>query len=372
MELRESMEPKVLLIEYCDYESFPKGGALTAARNILQVFGERFALVGVSTDDVPVGRWVERRILGRLIRFFGLAKEDPSVKQPFVPRRLSAYLRLRRNKAQILSLSLDCAFVMSPEVMIAIQDWNLNRVCYLSCGTDNPLAMPRYQWGKALAKQFEKRLFLALRDKADLILAHASRESIDRMMQRGEGVLDHTIIFKVDRASSTGDPRTDKCPTFVTCGRINRVKGWELIIDAFSLVQKKLPTARLYFVGDGEDRALLKSSAARAGVLDATTITGFMTPKEVAKYLNNADVFILGSHLEGWPTVVLEALVCGLPVVTTDVSSVKENVVPGLNGYIVARRDPGEFADKMLAALQLQSPNTHSLNFARRYSLAGC
>ena len=374
------MEPKILLIEACDFESFPKGGQLSFARQLLQVFGERFALVGVCADDGPIGRWVERRILGRSFLFFGLAKEDPSIQRPFIPRRLSSYFRLRRYKSQILSLGADCAFVQAPEVMIAVSDWNFSRLCYRFAGTDNPLAMPRYWWGKALATQFDKSLFRALQDKAELILASADNEAIDTLVHRSNGALDRkriiqfptridTRIFKIDPAQLASNPRAATHPTFVTCGRINRVKGWELIIDAFSLVQKKLPAAKLYFVGDGEDTALLRSRAAKAGILNATTITGFKSPKEVAGFLNRADVFVLGSHREGWPNALLEALACGLPIVATDVSSVKEIIVPGLNGYIVAKRDPVEYADKMLAAVQLQCPNMYSLRLARRYSI---
>jgi glycosyltransferase involved in cell wall biosynthesis len=240
--------------------------------------------------------------------------------------------------------------------------------------------MPRYWWGKALASQFDKRLFLALRDKADLILASADNEAINTLVDRSNGALDRkgivqfptridTAIFKIDRAPLTSNLRASAHPTFVTCGRINRVKGWELILDAFGLVRKKLPSAKLYFVGDGEDTSLLKSRAAKAGILDATTITGFKSPKEVAKCLNSVDVFVLGSYREGWPNALLEALACGLPIVATDVSSVKEVILPGLNGYIVANRDPVEYASKMLAALQLQCPNTHSVNLARHYSI---
>lgn len=373
------MEPKALLIEACDFENFPNGGQLSFAKQVIQAFGERFALVGVSTDDGPVGRWRERRILGRSFLFFSLGKAEPSVQRPFIPRRLSSYLRLRRYKAQILSLGLDCAFIQAPEVMIAVHDWNLTHVCYRFAGTESPLVMSRYWWGKALAKRFEKNLFLALRDNVDIVLASADNKAIDHLLQRGKGVLNlqkvvqfptrvDTRVFRVDRAQLMSDPHVSVGPTFVTCGRISKVKGWDLIIDAFSQVRKKLPGSKLCFIGDGEDTGLLKSRAAREGILDVTTVTGFKSSKQVARYLNSANVFLLGSHGEGWPNALLEALACGLPIVSTDVSSVREVVVPGLNGYIVTRRDPLDYADKMLAALHLPCPNMHSLNIASHYS----
>ena len=66
---------------------------------------------------------------------------------------------------------------------------------------------------------------------------------------------------------------------------------------------------------------------------------------------NMADVLVMGSYFEALSLSLCEALACGIPVVTTDVGDAKEVIGNGKNGYIVNNRDPQEFAEKCLLAL---------------------
>jgi glycosyltransferase involved in cell wall biosynthesis len=63
---------------------------------------------------------------------------------------------------------------------------------------------------------------------------------------------------------------------------------------------------------------------------DKVTFAGFKTPTEVAELMNLADVFLLFSHYEGEPVVVLEALACGLPVISTNVGEIQNMIKPGM------------------------------------------
>jgi len=160
-------------------------------------------------------------------------------------------------------------------------------------------------------------------------------------------------------------------PVLVSCGRLNLVKGWDLMLDAFLQVRREAPTATLHFIGDGEDRSKLERRITDAGAAESVFITGFLQPRSVARMLNSAHLFLLGSHWEGWPTALVEALACGLPAVATDVSGVSSLIEPGRNGYIVENRDVGDFARKIIAALKLELPNPTSMKIGGRHSLAG-
>jgi glycosyltransferase involved in cell wall biosynthesis len=368
------MKAKVIIIEGCDFCGFPVGGQLSFAKHLVQAFGERLALVGYSTDDTPVGVWTKKAVDGLALDFFSIGRVDPLVRKPLLPRRLDVALRLRRYKKRILAIGIDAAFVLSPEVMITVADWGL-RLCYKFSGVENPLAMPRYRAGKLLAVPFERRLFAVLADHAELIIAAADKKAIDQMVVRSRGVLPgsrivqfptrvDTKIFNIQRDRKPGTP-----PVFISCGRLNHVKGWDLVLAAFRHVRDELPAARLCFVGDGEDRGAVENEIARAGLRDSVTVTGFIDPEEVAGLLNSADVFVLGSHREGWPIAMLEALACGLPAVTTDVSGARELVAERSNGYVVVARDAREFAGKMIAALELERPNPVSAAIAQDYAL---
>jgi glycosyltransferase involved in cell wall biosynthesis len=158
-------------------------------------------------------------------------------------------------------------------------------------------------------------------------------------------------------------------PLFVSVGRLNRVKGWRLILDAFSRVLAQIPEAQLLFVGDGEDRSAMERAIAEAGLGAAVAITGAVDAKTVALYLNASNVFICGSWYEGWSYAFVEALSCGIPIVSTDVSGASSMIVNGRNGFIVQRRDPSAFANAMLDALALENAKIVSLQIAEQYSL---
>jgi glycosyltransferase involved in cell wall biosynthesis len=368
------MKAKVMIIEGCDFSSFPVGGQLSHAKQWVQIFGDRLALVGISIDDTPVGEWTKKKFDGVLLDYFSIGRANPLIKKPLIPRRLSVLLRLKRYKKQILSFGIESAFILAPEVMIATSDWGLH-LCYKFSGVENPLAMPRYPGGKLLAARFDKLLFSALANNVELILAAADKNAIKELVFRSNGILNSakivqfptrvdTKIFNVNRATTP-----DAQPVFVTCGRLNRVKGWDFILDAFRLVKNELPLSRLYFVGDGEDRTVMETHIAEAGLQGSVTITGFTDPVTVAGLLNSSNVFLLGSYREGWPTAMLEALACGLPVVTTNVSGAGDLIEEHSNGYVVRTRDVREFASRMIAALELNNPNPVSVEIAQRYAL---
>ena len=170
--------PDCLLLEGCDFDRFPAGGQLAVARQLMAAFGPRLALVGISTDGTPVGRWVEKELDGRRFHFFATGRREVGAGRPPVPARLSRYLGLRRHREAILSLGARAAFTQAPEDLLAVAGWGLDRLCYCFPGVENPLAASRYPWARPLAALHDRVLFRALR-RADAILASADDEAID-------------------------------------------------------------------------------------------------------------------------------------------------------------------------------------------------
>ncbi len=79
---------------------------------------------------------------------------------------------------------------------------------------------------------------------------------------------------------------------------------------------------------------------------------------------------VAGSLVEGWPTAIVEALACGKPVVTTEVSGARELVLDGRNGFVVTEREPERFARAMLDALSLPGAGALGVEIARRHALS--
>jgi glycosyltransferase involved in cell wall biosynthesis len=122
-----------------------------------------------------------------------------------------------------------------------------------------------------------------------------------------------------------------------------------------------MPNSRLIIVGDGERAALVVSQASR---MHNVTFVGAVPPGAVPLYLNAADVLALCSLEEGSPTVVKEALACGLPVVSTDVGDVRQVLArdPCLGTISVA--EESQFADHLLC--WLRAPSSDAIRDRRR------
>lgn len=370
----------VLLIEACNFQNFPVGGQLLFARQMMKVFGNRLALVGLSTDDTPVGRWVEIEIDAVKYPFFSIGRRQVAAKKPLIPERLRSYFELRHYKKKILSLGVKSVFTQAPELLMVISSWDLDDLCYQFPGVENPLKMPRYWWGKLLAGLFDKKLFEAL-NKADTILACADKCAIKNLVHRSSGTLssgkvipfptrvDMSIFFASDKAEAR---RLLGLPLgkiiLIATGRINRVKGWDFILESFYHFKQNHPDSLLVFLGDGEDRGALENRAGDLQIKNDVLITGFHVPGKVAQFLNAADISVVGSHKEGWSLAMLEALACGKPIVTTDVSGARDMIIDGDNGFVVEKRDSRKFADAISRALNLHA-ETVSIGIAQKYSL---
>lgn len=140
--------------------------------------------------------------------------------------------------------------------------------------------------------------------------------------------------------------------TFITVGRLSAQKNHERLLHSFALVHREDSRTRLIVVGNGPLDATLRRTAAELDLADAVVFTG--TVANPYTVMATADCFVFSSDYEGQPMVLLEALVLGLPVVTTDFGSV-HGALPCGTGLVV-RRDVESLADGMRAFLNGSVP----------------
>jgi glycosyltransferase involved in cell wall biosynthesis len=134
-------------------------------------------------------------------------------------------------------------------------------------------------------------------------------------------------------------------------GRFSIEKGLDLLLKAFNKVDFKIPNCRLVLVGKGSETNKLKDII---GAQKINNIT-FMDPvlhEKIPEIMNCADVFTLTSSYEGMPTVVLEALACGVPVVATDVGDVKKVVLNDKTGHLIKDRQIEKIEGGILMVLR--------------------
>lgn len=137
--------------------------------------------------------------------------------------------------------------------------------------------------------------------------------------------------------------------------RLVRTKGLRELVDAFGRITEEIPDAWLAIVGDGPDRSLLEDWVGAAGLRGRVFVPGAQPHEAVPRWLNASDVFILPSYNEGLPNVVLEAMACGLPVVSTDVGGTGEAVLQGETGFLVPPRSSDSLLEPLRALLRDES-----------------
>jgi glycosyltransferase involved in cell wall biosynthesis len=148
---------------------------------------------------------------------------------------------------------------------------------------------------------------------------------------------------------------TKNIPIVLAMGRFTRQKGFDTLIRAFAEVKKQRPV-RLLILGEGEDRTNLQNLCKELNIDQEVRLPGFIS--NPYPYLVNASLFVLSSRWEGLPTVLVEALYCGIPIVATDCpSGPREILKNGLYGQLVPVDDAESLARAMLTALDGEKPS---------------
>ena len=140
-------------------------------------------------------------------------------------------------------------------------------------------------------------------------------------------------------------------PVIGTVGRLFRLKGVHVLLEAFVAVQHALPEARLLIVGDGPERGRLEAQAAELGIADRTVFTGFQ--REVAAHLRLFTVSVVPSiWKEPFSLVAAESLAAGMPVVGSNTGGLPEVVTDGRSGILVPPADAARLAEALTTVLQ--------------------
>ena len=144
----------------------------------------------------------------------------------------------------------------------------------------------------------------------------------------------------------------------VTVGRLDPLKGYEYAISAVAQLIKKNIKINYTIVGIGKLKKKLENLIKFLDCEMNIKLVGLKSQEEIVDILHDADVFLLSSvtteqHItEGIPTVLMEAMATGLPVISTDHAGIPELVKNGYSGFIVPERDSDTLAKKLEFLLQ--------------------
>ncbi|NOT13666.1 MAG: glycosyltransferase family 4 protein [Methylococcaceae bacterium] len=144
----------------------------------------------------------------------------------------------------------------------------------------------------------------------------------------------------------------------VSIGRLVPKKGMSFLIEAFASLRDRNVTFRAVIIGEGEERVTLEKSIQKFALEQQVTLVGALTQSDVIATLSRAELFALScivgddGDMDGLPTVILEAMALGIPVVSTQLAGIPEMIHHQINGLLVDQKQVTDLADAMQTLLE--------------------
>ena len=341
------------------------GGIDTFIRGMLRWAPEdiEISLLGATTDVIkrPVRKWTTCRLGKQSFRFYPILSLTDPGKQKRIPTSLTFTLALARSRepvgADLLAfhgIEPILAFLRDrrPKTAVIHQDMQVLR---------NQGADIRWRYMPWLYFGLERLLVPRLRS-----IFCVRQNAVENYKERFPKIADRFLFTPTWVDTEVFGPPTlerrragrDRLRTefgfaesdhvLITVGRLDSQKNPMLLMESLDKVLLTHQNIRLLMVGEGQLRSEIESYASRRGFGDKIVLCGVRTSDTVAEYLHGADTFVLSSAYEGMPMCVLEALGCGLPVVSTAVGEVDRVLRHRVNGEIVSKQDAESFASAIL------------------------
>ena len=132
---------------------------------------------------------------------------------------------------------------------------------------------------------------------------------------------------------------------FLAIGRMDKVKGYDILIESFKIFHEKNQEWKLYLVGAGEMLEHYKSIVTKYNLNDYIIFEG--NQEDVEKYYLNSSIYMMTSLWEGWGMVVTEAMQYGLPIISNNLPCIHEIFGNENCGIIIDKGSPEKYADAM-------------------------
>jgi glycosyltransferase involved in cell wall biosynthesis len=361
---------RVRIIHQVDPDGLIPGGISTFIRGLIKAAPAdvKISIVGLTTDPVrrPVGRWSVLERSGRVVPFFPVGRDHTPGQRSLIPLSVrmaagvSRHLRACSASCDVLEFHrfepmLPFLFDRRPKNAFVHQNMNVLRNAQSDIMWKH---MPGLYF--ALERRVVPQFASVFCVRADAVDAYrATFPTIADRFRFTPTWVDPDVFHPTTderRAAlrkmfeySLGVLPNDEVLMWV--GRLDQQKDPVLLVESFARINSARPNTRLIIVGDGVLRSAIAARVKTLGLESRVIFTGLRAAQEVADLLQIAHGFLLTSAYEGMPMSVLEALGCGVPVVTTKVGEVERVVHSGVNGEIVEEHSAKAFAAAVLALL---------------------
>ncbi|MUL38754.1 glycosyltransferase [Gloeocapsopsis dulcis] len=341
------------------------GGVQTVVSNFIKYAPDEFEvrLVGTSNDPAqPNGKWQEAELAGRKLQFMPLFTLQNDNFRSLVPTTLkytaalighcfaSDFMHFHRLEPSLATLhwSGDKTLFIHNDIQKQMQSQeNANAILW------RRFPQAYFQLESLLVKQFNQIL-------------SCNSESVKLYQQKYPTIADRVAFIKNTVDSQTFCPLsleeqqekrvalTQKLELpantqfILFAGRLHPQKDPLLLVRAISALTDL--NVHLLIAGDGELATDVRLEVERLGLSKRITMLGSVIQAELTKLHQATNVFVLSSAYEGLPLVVLEALACGTPVVTTNCGEISK-LLPANCGVICEERTPVAVADALRQVL---------------------
>jgi N-acetylgalactosamine-N,N'-diacetylbacillosaminyl-diphospho-undecaprenol 4-alpha-N-acetylgalactosaminyltransferase len=218
-------------------------------------------------------------------------------------------------------IDISLAFMNRPSYVAIISKIFGNRIRNIISERTTPSMM--YQQDNILSK-ISKILIKKLYPKADIIIANAEGNRLDLINKfdiDSNKIITIPNLFDLEKIEKLSMEAVRNINfnkfTFVSVGRLDKGKNHRLMIDAFSKINNR--DSQLIILGEGNQRSSLEKQIKGLGLENRVFLMGF--DNNPYKYFSKSNIFLFSSNYEGFPNVLVEALACGLPVISTDCKS---------------------------------------------------
>ncbi|REC80229.1 glycosyltransferase [Chryseobacterium elymi] len=151
-------------------------------------------------------------------------------------------------------------------------------------------------------------------------------------------------------------PFSNTIPTFITIGTVYPQKGYDRLLEVHKKLIDEGLTHQIIIIGDGFDFENIQTKLNQLGLQETVKMLGFRS--NPYPYLKRADFYVMSSRHEGFPTIIAEALILNKPIVSTDVSGIKDLLQEGKLGVITPNSEDGIY-DGMKKLLTSKELATH-------------
>lgn len=359
------------------------GGIQTFICSFLKYAPQEFEvrLVGTGAKGSILGKWQEKEFAGRAIKFMPLIAIENDDVRHLIPTTLKYTAALWGR-----DFASDFMHFYRIEAALATYKWQGQKTLLVQNDLQKQLSLTEGNnailWQKfpgvyfalenLLIKQFDwvyschtataefyQQRYPAIADRVSY-LKNTVDEEVFYPLEAAEKQQQRQALARTIEVSE--DTR------FVLfAGRLHPQKDPLLLIEAFAALD--IPHVHLLIAGAGELDSQLRAKIADCGLSPRVTMLGAVPQAKLAKLQQISSVFVLSSAYEGLPFVVLEALSCGTPVVTTDAGETPEFLTND-SGVVCRARTPQAIAQALKKVLQNpeQYPATACLRTAKPYS----